>query len=98
MRCLRQLLGGGGAADLHPCAKSSLLMIRVSLALWGSVLFGLRLLDVVQDPLLGRFSQVCCANKAGWAVACAQPWMGRVGLFAPVCASPLLAAADLGLR
>ena len=29
----------------------------VSLAALGSVLFGLRLLDVVQDPLLGRLSE-----------------------------------------
>lgn len=37
----------------------------VSLAALGAVLFGLRLLDVVQDPLLGRLSAVLSGKRAG---------------------------------
>ncbi|PVA10206.1 sugar:cation symporter [Pelagivirga sediminicola] len=53
----------------------------VSLALLGTVLFALRLIDVVQDPLLGRL--------AAWARA----WRGATVLVAGV----LMAAAMLGL-
>lgn len=37
----------------------------VSLAALGAVLFGLRLLDVVQDPVLGRVSERL-RHKRGW--------------------------------
>lgn len=55
----------------------------VSLAALGAVLFALRLLDVVQDPLLGRLSaklanQRAMAVSAGVGVIC----LGMVGLFA----------------
>ena len=42
----------------------------VSLAALGAVLFGLRLLDVVQDPLFGRLSEVL-RSRRGLAV-----WIG----------------------
>ena len=41
----------------------------VSLAALGTVLFGLRLLDVVQDPLLGRLAERLRRHRAA-AVAC----------------------------
>ena len=64
----------------------------VSLAALGTVLFGLRLLDVVQDPLLGRLSEKL-RHQRGVAVALGAGVMAAamVGLFAvtpPV--SPLL--------
>ncbi|MEM8729914.1 MAG: MFS transporter [Pseudomonadota bacterium] len=55
----------------------------VGLAAMGAVLFGLRLLDVVQDPLLGRLSEILGAWRgaavglAGWIMA-----GGMIGLFA----------------
>lgn len=55
----------------------------VSLAALGSVLFGLRLLDVVQDPLLGRLSEAMRAYRgAAVAVACAVMASAMLGLFA----------------
>ena len=64
----------------------------VSLAALGTVLFGLRLLDVVQDPLLGRLSEKL-RHQRGVAVALGAGVMAAamLGLFAvtpPV--SPLL--------
>jgi GPH family glycoside/pentoside/hexuronide:cation symporter len=55
----------------------------VSLAALGSVLFGLRLLDVVQDPLLGRLA-VAVRHVQGVAVAVTLAIMGAamLGLFA----------------
>jgi GPH family glycoside/pentoside/hexuronide:cation symporter len=55
----------------------------VSLALLGAVLFGLRLLDVVQDPLLGRLSERL-RNHRGIAVAVGTSVMAgaMLGLFA----------------
>ncbi|MGC1496123.1 MAG: MFS transporter [Sulfitobacter sp.] len=55
----------------------------VSLAALGAVLFGLRLLDVVQDPLLGRLSETL-RNHRGLAVglACTIMAIGMFGLFA----------------
>lgn len=55
----------------------------VSLAALGAVLFGLRLLDVVQDPLLGRLASRVAKHRAlavviGVAVLAA----GMIGLFA----------------
>ncbi|MBS0125720.1 MFS transporter [Thetidibacter halocola] len=55
----------------------------VSLATLGAVLFALRLLDVVQDPLLGRLA-VALKARRGMAVAVAAGLMaaGMGGLFA----------------
>jgi len=55
----------------------------VSLAALGSVLFGLRLLDVVQDPLLGKLA-VAVRNVQGIAVGVTLAIMGAamLGLFA----------------
>ncbi len=55
----------------------------VSLAALGTILFGLRLLDVVQDPLLGRLSEVLRHHR-GVAVAIAAMIMAvaMLGLFA----------------
>jgi GPH family glycoside/pentoside/hexuronide:cation symporter len=55
----------------------------VSLAALGAVLFGLRLLDVVQDPLLGRLSEAL-RHRRGWAVGIAATIMATAmfGLFA----------------
>ncbi len=55
----------------------------VSLAALGSVLFGLRLLDVVQDPLLGKLSDAL-ASRRGTAVlvGCAVIALAMLGLFA----------------
>jgi GPH family glycoside/pentoside/hexuronide:cation symporter len=55
----------------------------VSLAALGSVLFALRLIDVVQDPLLGRLAEVARGMR-GLAVAIAAMVMaaGMLGLFA----------------
>ncbi len=55
----------------------------VSLAAMGAVLFGLRLLDVAQDPLLGRLAEVL-GNRRGAAVALAGTGLatGMLGLFA----------------
>lgn len=55
----------------------------VSLAALGAVLFGLRLLDVIQDPLLGRLSEAIRAQR-GLAVGIASVVLGAamVGLFA----------------
>jgi len=55
----------------------------VSLAALGAVLFALRLLDVVQDPLLGRLAGVVARHRAtavsvGIVVLCS----GMIGLFA----------------
>lgn len=55
----------------------------VSLTALGAVLFGLRLLDVVQDPLLGRLSERL-RDRRGLAVGigCAVIALGMLGLFA----------------
>lgn len=55
----------------------------VSLAALGAVLFGLRLLDVVQDPLLGRLAE-WARDRRGVAVAIGVTIMAvaMVGLFA----------------
>lgn len=57
----------------------------VSLAVLGTVLFGLRLLDVVQDPLLGKLA-VAVRDFRAVAVAVALSIMGAamLGLFAVV--------------
>ena len=55
----------------------------VSLAALGSVLFGLRLLDVVQDPLLGRLSERLRDRRgAAVAVGCGVMAVSMFGLFA----------------
>ena len=55
----------------------------VSLASLGAVLFGLRLLDVVQDPLLGRLSEVLRARRGRCvAIATAIMALAMLGLFA----------------
>lgn len=55
----------------------------VSLAALGAVLFGLRLIDVVQDPLLGKLSEKL-RHKRGVAVAIGAAVMAlaMIGLFA----------------
>jgi len=55
----------------------------VSLAALGAVLFGLRLLDTVQDPLLGRLSErLRHQRRAAVGVATAIMALAMVGLFA----------------
>ncbi|WP_294612152.1 MFS transporter [uncultured Roseovarius sp.] len=55
----------------------------VSLAALGSVLFGLRLLDVVQDPLLGRLSERLRAHRAASVTVAVLAMAGAMlGLFA----------------
>lgn len=55
----------------------------VSLGALGAVLFGLRLLDVVQDPLLGRLSEWLRARRGtAVAVGCAVIGAAMLGLFA----------------
>ncbi len=64
----------------------------VSLAALGAVLFGLRLFDVIQDPLLGRLSEVL-RHRRGAAVGIAATIMAMAmfGLFAvPPIGSPLV--------
>jgi len=85
--------GGGGAADLHPCAKSSLLMnTGWSLGALGSVLFGLAPAWMwSQDPLARGACRICCANKRGVAVR----WSaispdGRVDVLRCFAVPPLL--------
>jgi GPH family glycoside/pentoside/hexuronide:cation symporter len=60
----------------------------VSLAALGSVLFGLRLLDVVQDPLLGRLSEKL-RDQRGLAVGIASGLMA-LSMFALFAIPPLL--------
>lgn len=60
----------------------------VSLGALGSVLFGLRLLDVVQDPLLGRLSHML-RHKRGVAVAVGTALMAG-SMFALFAVPPLL--------
>jgi GPH family glycoside/pentoside/hexuronide:cation symporter len=55
----------------------------VSLASLGAVLFGLRLLDVVQDPLLGRLSEALRGQRAvGVLIGCFVIAVSMFGLFA----------------
>ena len=64
----------------------------VSLAALGAVLFGLRLLDVVQDPFFGRLSEVL-RNRRGLAVLIGTAVMAvsMLGLFAvPPVLPPLI--------
>lgn len=60
----------------------------VSLGALGTVLFALRLLDVVQDPLLGRLSQAL-RHRRGTAVAVGVALMA-VSMFALFAVPPLL--------
>ena len=59
----------------------------VSLAALGAVLFGLRLLDVVQDPALGRLSQTLRHHRAA-AVAVGVAVMAAGDLARPADVSP----------
>jgi len=64
----------------------------VSLAALGAVLFGLRLLDVVQDPLFGRLSEAM-RDRRGLAVSigCTVMALSMLGLFAiPPMLPPLV--------
>ncbi|WP_415919364.1 MFS transporter [Tateyamaria sp. SN6-1] len=64
----------------------------VSLAALGAVLFGLRLLDVVQDPLFGRLSEAL-RDRRGVAVliGCSVMALSMLGLFAvPPLLPPLI--------
>ena len=55
----------------------------VSLAALGAVLFGLRLLDVVQDPLLGRLSEILSGRRgAAVLIGSAVIALAMLGLFA----------------
>ena len=58
----------------------------VSLIALGTVLFVLRLLDVVQDPLFGRWSGRL-GDRRGFAVAiaCLMLAFGMLGLFCSKC-------------
>jgi GPH family glycoside/pentoside/hexuronide:cation symporter len=64
----------------------------VSLAALGAVLFGLRLLDVVQDPLLGRLSERLRDHRAeAVGAACAVIAASMLALFAlPPLLPPLI--------
>ncbi|MEL6452272.1 MAG: MFS transporter [Pseudomonadota bacterium] len=64
----------------------------VSLAALGAVLFGLRLLDVVQDPLFGRLSEALRGRRgAGVVIGCAVMAVSMLGLFAvPPLLPPLI--------
>lgn len=64
----------------------------VSLAALGAVLFGLRLLDVVQDPLLGRLAEKTRDHRAlAVALGCAVMAGAMIALFAmPPLLPPLL--------
>lgn len=55
----------------------------VPLAVLGMVLFGLRLLDVLQDPLFGKMSERWRAHRRlGMMIGCAVMGAGMLGLFA----------------
>ena len=64
----------------------------VSLAALGAVLFGLRLLDVVQDPLFGRLSEALRGRRgAAVLIACTIMALSMLGLFAvPPLLPPLV--------
>lgn len=64
----------------------------VSLAALGAVLFGLRLLDVVQDPLLGKLAEKLRDQRAvAVAAGCAVIALAMIGLFAiPPLLPPLV--------
>ncbi len=64
----------------------------VSLAALGSVLFALRLLDVVQDPLFGRLSETLRTRRAaGVLIGAGVMALSMLGLFAvPPMLPPLL--------
>lgn len=64
----------------------------VSLAALGAVLGLLRLVDVVQDPLLGWLAEVTKARRGAWVAGAALAMAaGMVGLFAlPAPVAPLL--------
>lgn len=64
----------------------------VSLAALGAMLFGLRLLDVVQDPLLGKLSEKLRDQRAVTvAIGCAVIAVAMIGLFAiPPLLPPLI--------
>ncbi len=64
----------------------------VSLAALGAVLFVLRLLDVVQDPLFGRLSEAMRSRRGlGVLIGCLIMALSMLGLFAvPPLLSPLI--------
>ncbi|MEO9574784.1 MAG: MFS transporter [Lentilitoribacter sp.] len=64
----------------------------VSLAALGAVLFGLRLLDVVQDPLFGRLSEALRSFRGlGVLIGCTVMALSMLGLFAvPPLLPPLI--------
>jgi len=64
----------------------------VSLAALGAVLFGLRLLDVVQDPLFGRMSEALRSRRGlGVVIGCGVMALSMLGLFAvPPMLPPLI--------
>ncbi|MEL6619761.1 MAG: MFS transporter [Pseudomonadota bacterium] len=64
----------------------------VSLAALGAVLFGLRLLDVVQDPLFGRMSEALRSRRGTMVlIGCAVMALSMLGLFAiPPLLPPLI--------
>lgn len=86
------LLAGAGLPIYIHAPKFFVDTYGVSLASLGAVLFGLRLLDVVQDPALGRLSQRL-RHRRGAAVAVGVAVMagGMIGLFAlPPLTAPLV--------
>ncbi|MEL6464178.1 MAG: MFS transporter [Pseudomonadota bacterium] len=64
----------------------------VSLAALGAVLFGLRLLDVVQDPLFGRLSEALRSHRGvAVLIGCTVMALSMLGLFAvPPLLPPLI--------
>lgn len=63
----------------------------ISLAALGAALFGLRLLDVVQDPLLGRLSEALRQRRAtAVGLAAGIMALAMIGLFAVPPALPVL--------
>ncbi len=79
------LLAGAGLPIYIHAPKFYLDNYGVSLTALASVLFGLRLLDVVQDPLLGRLSErLRDFRGAAVAAGCGLIAVSMLGLFAVV--------------
>lgn len=86
------LLAAAGLPIYIHAPKFYLDEFGVSLAALGAVLFGLRLLDVVQDPLLARLAERTRDRRAlAVAIGCAVMAGAMIALFAiPPVGSPLV--------
>ena len=86
------LLAAAGLPIYIHAPKFYLDQYGVSLAALGAVLFGLRLLDVVQDPLLGRLSERWRDHRAqAVTIACVIIALAMLALFAvPPLLPPLV--------